>query len=244
MSNKEKGNDYEKLVSPLITKFVSHNNYVITNQDGGDKFTLKGKSGCTHQIDVYFECENDTEKEKIIIECKDYGAPISIGKIRDFFAVKYDIGDVTAWFVSRNGFTSMAKNFAKFYDITLITVDNSRIEVKSNTSKPLLGWNYFKLDDSHVEYPCNCDFVVLNKKTSQKYVLSDFVNLFYDTEKLPPRSTFKSVSMRGNWALCTAEKEIPFKKFTLYYHLIKSGSAIFRAVIKDKYTIEANLEKR
>lgn len=244
MIDKEKGNNYEELVNPLIKQFVIQHNFAITYQNGGDKFSLKGKSGCIHQIDVYIECENNIKKDKIIIECKDYGGKISIGRIRDFFAVKHDIGDVTAWFVSRNGFTRMAKKFAKFYDITLITLNNERIEVKSNTLKPILFWHYFNLDDSDIQYPCNRDFITEHKNKSEYYTLGKFAELLYDTTKLGPRSTSKSVSPKGNWALHISEKEIPFKKFTLNYELQKISPAYLRGTVKDTYRIEANLEKR
>lgn len=245
MSNKEKGTDYEKLVNPLIKAFVSHNNYTITRHEGGDQFTIIGKSGCAHQIDVYFECEsNNMTPKRIIIECKDHGASISIGRVRDFFAVQHDIGDVEAWFVSRNGFTSMSKKFAKYYGIKLITLDNSRITAKSNIPKPLLCWENFALDGNLIDGDNRKDGVFVNISTGEELTLSEFLDMFYDTGKLPIRSKNKTIKLKGKWRYKTYDCEIRFKEFTLYYHLIKHSPAVFTASLKNKYILNANLETR
>lgn len=80
---------------------------------------LTGKSGQEHQIDVYWEYEHNGVKHKVVIECKDYNKPISIGKVRDFLGLLVDLQDVSGIIVSANGFQKGAKEFAKYYKINL-----------------------------------------------------------------------------------------------------------------------------
>lgn len=48
---------------------------------------LKDKSGCEHQIDVYWEYEIAGNKHRVAIECKNYNSLVPIGKVRDFKGV-------------------------------------------------------------------------------------------------------------------------------------------------------------
>ena len=81
---------------------------------------LKGKSECTHQIDVYWEYEIAGVLHKVAIECKNYNTSnISIGKIRDFSSVLSDIGNINGIFVCKSGYQSGAKKFADSQGIML-----------------------------------------------------------------------------------------------------------------------------
>ena len=91
----------------------------IENVDIKHDLKLPGKSGCIHQIDVYWEFRLAGEVHKIAIECKNYSKEVSIAKVRDFFGVIYDIGNIKGIFVSKNGFQSGAKKFADYYGISL-----------------------------------------------------------------------------------------------------------------------------
>lgn len=80
---------------------------------------ILGKSGCEHQIDVYWEFEMVGEIHRIAVECKNYTSNVSVGKIRDFFGVLHDIGNIKGIFISKIGFQNGAKKFADYYGITL-----------------------------------------------------------------------------------------------------------------------------
>ena len=81
---------------------------------------IKGKSGCTHQIDVYWKfCLMDVEHQ-VAIECKNYSSPVSIGKIRDFNSVLQDIGNITGVFVTKTGYQSGAIKYAANQNIKLM----------------------------------------------------------------------------------------------------------------------------
>ena len=79
---------------------------------------LTGKSGQKHQIDVYWEYQYDNTTFKIAIECKNYNQ--SIGKVRDFFGVLYDLEDVKGIMVTKNGYQEGAKKFGEHYGIDLM----------------------------------------------------------------------------------------------------------------------------
>lgn len=80
---------------------------------------LKGKSGCSHQIDVYWVYEEEGELRHIIIECKNYNSKIKIGQVRDFYGVVSDLGNVHGIMVSSKGYQDGAKKFADYYGISL-----------------------------------------------------------------------------------------------------------------------------
>lgn len=106
----------------LFTKRVYQklkNNEILKPTDLKHDVKMKGASGCEHQIDVYWEYEKDGRKYRFAIECKNYYSKVSIGRVRDFFGVLYDLGNVQGIMVSANGFQTGAKKFAKQYGIKL-----------------------------------------------------------------------------------------------------------------------------
>jgi len=100
---------YQKLVNNDVLKptLVQHN------------VKLKGKSGCKHQIDVYWEYEIAGNKHCVAIECKNYNSLVPIGKVRDFKGVLDDLNNVNGIMVSSKGFQVGAKKFAKEHGISL-----------------------------------------------------------------------------------------------------------------------------
>ena len=100
---------YQKLVNNDVLKptLVQHD------------VKLKGKSGCEHQIDVYWEYEIAGNKHRVAIECKNYNTLVPIGKVRDFKGVLDDLNNVNGIMVSSKGFQDGAKKYAEQYDISL-----------------------------------------------------------------------------------------------------------------------------
>lgn len=80
---------------------------------------LTGKSGCEHQIDVYWEYEKDGVMNRVAIECKNYDSNLSIGKVRDFYGVLHDLENVRGIMVTSKGYQKGAKKFAEYYGISL-----------------------------------------------------------------------------------------------------------------------------
>lgn len=108
---------YELLAKELYE--ILHRAEGINTIDIQHNVKVRGKSGCEHQIDVYWEFEMVGQKHRIAIECKNYTHDIQIGRIRDFFGVVYDIGSINGIFVTKKGYQSGAKSFADYYGISL-----------------------------------------------------------------------------------------------------------------------------
>ncbi len=80
---------------------------------------VKGRSGCEHQIDVYWEFSSMGETHRVAIECKNYSHNVSIGRIRDFHAALLDVGNINGIVVTKHGFQSGAVKYANYYGISL-----------------------------------------------------------------------------------------------------------------------------
>lgn len=100
---------YQKLLNNKLLEPITVKHNVI----------LVGKSGCTHQIDVYWEYKIKGTIYKVAIECKNYNSTVPIGKVRDFFGVLYDLDGVKGIMVSNKGFQTGSKKFAEHYGISL-----------------------------------------------------------------------------------------------------------------------------
>ena len=117
MFRKNDGKNYESLIKYVYDEL---SNYSGQDIEVKRNIKIKGKSGCEHQIDVYYEFILNDIKHKVIIECKDYKGKVEIGAIEKFKGVLNDIGGCKGIFASRNGFQSGAINFANHYDIELV----------------------------------------------------------------------------------------------------------------------------
>lgn len=118
MTNKvNKNTDYEILTQEIYRILLKEDGF--ENIDVQHNVKILGKSGCSHQIDIYWEFRLGDEKFKIAIECKNYSKEVSIAKVRDFFGVIYDIGNIKGIFISKKGYQSGAKKFADCYNISL-----------------------------------------------------------------------------------------------------------------------------
>ena len=109
--------EFELFTRRIYQKLV--NNDVLKPTKVQHNVKLKGKSGCEHQIDVYWEYEIAGNKHRVAIECKNYNSKIPIGRVRDFFGALYDLGDVEGIMVTTNGYQKGAKLFADNYNIKL-----------------------------------------------------------------------------------------------------------------------------
>ena len=105
---------YQKLVNNSILKPISVQHNV----------KLKGKSGCEHQIDVYWEYETNGKLYRTAIECKNFNTSIPIGRVRDFFGVLYDLGNVNGIMVSSKEYQEGSLKFAETYGISLKMLKN------------------------------------------------------------------------------------------------------------------------
>lgn len=109
---------------------------------------LKGKSGHEHQVDVYWEYKQDGIEHRVAIECKNYCRGVSIGKVRDFYGVISDLGNVKGIMVTTVGYQKGAKQFADFYGISLKEL---RAPMDGETIIGEMEWK-FDADVTHCVY--------------------------------------------------------------------------------------------
>lgn len=114
---KNSATDFELFTRHIYQKLVNNDTLKPTKVQHNVK--LKGKSGCEHQIDVYWEYEIAGNKHRVAIECKNYKSSVSIGKVRDFKGVLDDLNNVNGIIVSSKGFQSGAKEYANEHGISL-----------------------------------------------------------------------------------------------------------------------------
>ena len=116
-NNIGKGTDYEKFVQAVYQAVIDVEG--VENITVQHNIELTGKSGCAHQIDVYWEFKVAGHTYKTAIECKSFEQTITIGKIRDFYGVVLDIPNLKGIFATRIGYQSGAKRYAEHYGIKL-----------------------------------------------------------------------------------------------------------------------------
>lgn len=109
--------EYEKLAQEIYQAI--NDQHELQNVEVKHNVKIKGKSGCEHQIDVFWEFSLMGEPHRVAIECKNYQNDISIGKVRDFFSVLHDIGNIKGIFVTKKSYQKGAKQFADYYGISL-----------------------------------------------------------------------------------------------------------------------------
>lgn len=109
--------EFERFTQRVYQKLV--NNDVLKPTMVQHNVKLKGKSGCEHQIDVYWEYEIAGNKHRVAIECKNYDSLVPIGKVRDFQGVLSDLNNVNGIMVSKKGFQEGAKIYAAECGISL-----------------------------------------------------------------------------------------------------------------------------
>ena len=108
---------FEQFTQHVYQKLV--NNDVLKPTTVQHNVKLKGRSGCEHQIDVYWEYEIAGNLHRVAIECKNYDSLVPVGKVRDFHGVLSDLNNVNGIMVSKRGFQEGAKKFAGEHGISL-----------------------------------------------------------------------------------------------------------------------------
>ena len=113
----EQYKEFEQFTQQVYQRLV--NNDVLKPTVVQPNVILTGKSGCKHQIDVYWEYEIAGNMHRVAIECKNYNSLVPVGKVRDFYGVLLDLNNVNGIMVSRKGYQKGAKQFAAEHGISL-----------------------------------------------------------------------------------------------------------------------------
>jgi hypothetical protein len=182
--------EYEKFVQDIYQTLLDSEDIMPTKVQ--HNVDIMGRSGCSHQIDVYWEYEIAGVKHRVAIECKNYNtSDIAIGRIRDFFAALIDIGNINGIFVCKNGYQSGAIKFADFYGINLIelrvpvdsdwegriqTIQFDLLAIGRNIKQrlPLFDIEWFKanipnpVENRHIQMEGNSNEIIIKDKNGNK----------------------------------------------------------------------------
>ena len=85
---------------------------------------LVGKSGAKHEVDVYYQFEKSQVTHKVAFECKFKTRRVQKVDVIDFHGKLQDVGNIQGIFVSKSGYQQGAKDYAKYYGIQLLTLDD------------------------------------------------------------------------------------------------------------------------
>ncbi|ASA20539.1 restriction endonuclease [Paenibacillus donghaensis] len=86
--------------------------------------TILGKTGASHQFDVYYEFTKAIVKHRVAIECKNHRRPVDKGKVGEFKSKILDIDNLMGIMVSASGYQSGASTYANGTGIVLMTLDD------------------------------------------------------------------------------------------------------------------------
>lgn len=109
--------EYERFTLEVFRQLSSYHHYRIKNVQHNVK--LEGRSGCKHQIDVYWEYENNGVVHRVAIECKNYNNAVSKGKVCAFQGVLSDLDNIEGIMITKKSYQSGARKYAKQYGILL-----------------------------------------------------------------------------------------------------------------------------
>jgi hypothetical protein len=115
--NHQGAKDYELIVKSIYEQILARDG--VTNIEIKHNQSLTGKSGVAHQIDVMWRFKQAGVEHVVVVECKNYSSTVELGDVRSFKSVLEDLGVARGVMVTKVGFQSGAKDFAKFNGIDL-----------------------------------------------------------------------------------------------------------------------------
>ncbi|WP_186264947.1 restriction endonuclease [Burkholderia gladioli] len=119
---------------------------------------IKGKTGQSHQVDVYYEFEKAGVLHRVAIECKNTKRRIDKSEVAAFWMMLDDCPGILGVMVSANGYQSGAEKAATDRGILPLTLDElpslsyllgMRLELNSIPDEKTVGapfWTLFELD--------------------------------------------------------------------------------------------------
>lgn len=108
---------YEQLTQTVYQAILRREGIINVNVE--HNVDVKGRSGVAHQVDVLWRFRQAGLEHLVLIECKNYATPLTLEKVRNFFAVCHDIGNARGIMVTKTGFQSGTVEFGKHYGIEL-----------------------------------------------------------------------------------------------------------------------------
>lgn len=161
MNTVKKGDAFEDRVFNLLEPLLKQGKLgILPDSKIYKKKCYKKSSGTSIIIDISIETtlpNADTYSYLTLIECKDYGTPISVTKLRDFAYRIQELGAHKGVFITTSRFQSGAIEIAKEHRITLVRVNpddslnwelyrigKKRFELQRTVVNDLCGENFNK----------------------------------------------------------------------------------------------------
>lgn len=124
----------------------------------GRNVQLRGPTGSTYDIDVYYEFEKAGFRHRVAFECKNTKRPIERAEVAVFKCAVEEFPGMTAAMISAAGYQSGARKFADDNGILLLTLDDlptisqllgMRIELATMPDEKCVGspfWTLFNVE--------------------------------------------------------------------------------------------------
>lgn len=148
--------DYERLVAEIHQGMLRYEG--VENLRVKHNVVVKGKSGASHQIDVFWEFKLAGTTYRTCVECKNYSSAVKKMHVASFAEVLRDIGNANGIIATTNSFQKGAKLLAKENGIRLVLV-NYLIKSIHFTLHPLVSdfVNFkFNFNDVSVKQALEC----------------------------------------------------------------------------------------
>ena len=219
------GTEFELLVKAIYNEILAYDGYETISVKHDEK--IIGRSGQTHQIDVFWEFMVAGVLHKVAVECKEYKSTVSVGKIRDFYGALEDIGNVNGIFVTTKGYQSGAIKYAEYKNISLKTVTepshediiahkgintvNLNINVRciSNTTMtPCLDIDWL-LENTSIEEGQDLSFDASNDEVLIIHGNGEMLGSILDYENRLPRDTENEQGLKHTYKFDNAYLHIP-----------------------------------
>jgi hypothetical protein len=117
LSRTERASEYESLTQFVYQSLLDAQGFgqIKVEHD----IHLPGKSGHSHQIDVYWEYELAGLAHRVAVSCKNYNSKVEISDVMAFRTVLEDIGDVKGVMVTPLGYQPGALKIAQQFGVNL-----------------------------------------------------------------------------------------------------------------------------
>ncbi|MFT5674322.1 MAG: hypothetical protein ACI808_000237 [Paraglaciecola sp.] len=114
--------EYELLVGQIHQGMLEFDG--VENVKVEHDVTITGKSGATHQIDIYWEFKLAGVTYKTCVECKNYKSAVKKLHVAAFTESLRDIGNANGIIATTTSFQKGAKQLAEHNNIRLVLVNN------------------------------------------------------------------------------------------------------------------------
>jgi len=135
--------EYEKLVAEIHQGMLKYDGF--DNLRVEHDVTLTGKSGATHQIDVFWEFKAAGIVYRTCIECKNYASAVKKSHVAAFSATLQDIGNANGIIATTCSFQKGAKLLAKQNNIRLVLVNHLIKTIQIKTKPVIPDFNNLEL---------------------------------------------------------------------------------------------------